>query len=93
MLLFGIATKKCCYFGKHQKNDAILNSIKIVMLFPNSNQKRLLFQIATKNGCYFISANKIACTSKVQSKQIALFNTIQYNHPQKETTLKKRRPL
>ena len=53
------------------KSVAILESIKIVMLFPNSNQKRLLFQIATKNGCY-LSANKNGRILKVQSNSIAL---------------------
>ena len=49
MLLFGIATKKCCYFGKHQKTDVILNTFVIFVIQSRVVSKKFDANIHKKN--------------------------------------------
>ena len=71
MLLFGIATKKCCYFGKHQNSDVFSEQQPKTVAFSNSNQKRLLFKCKQK-WTHIKGAIKFDCTCRMQSKLIAL---------------------
>ena len=69
--------KNIYVFGLLVHNEEVVkelenNSIKTVMLFLNSNQKRMLFQIATKNGCYFSAQTKMYALSKCNQIRLHL---------------------